>query len=90
MKITPEHISLATGKQLSRLFGASENTVAAWTVGDQEASGRLISRAAAKGVPKEILVKGLDLRRGADEEKSQKRQELEDFLASLSLQLHAA
>jgi hypothetical protein len=90
MKITAEHISLATGKQLSRLFGASENTIAAWTVGDQEASGRLISRAAAKGVPKEVVVKGLDLRIDQAKEKSQKRQELEGFLATLSPQIHAA
>jgi hypothetical protein len=90
MKITAEHISLATGKQLSRLFGASENTIAAWTVGDQEASGRLISRAAAKGVPKEILIKGLDLRIGQAKEKSQKRQELENLLVTLSPQIHAA
>jgi hypothetical protein len=90
MKITAEHISLATGKQLSRLFGASENTIAAWTVGDQEASGRLISRAAAKGVPKEILIKGLDLRIDQAKEKSQKRQELESALATLSPQIHAA
>lgn len=89
MKITPEHISLATGKQLSRLFGTHENTITAWTVGDQEPSGRLISRAAANGVPKEVLVRGLDLRRSADEDKSRKRKELEDFLVP-SLQIHAA
>lgn len=83
MKITPEHISLATGKQLSELFDASENTITAWAVGTQEASGRLISRAAAKGIPKEVLVKGLDLRRARVEEMTRKRRELNKHLASV-------
>lgn len=83
MKITPDHISLATGKQLSELFDTSENTIAAWAVGTQEASGRLINRAAAKGIPKEVLVKGLDLRRSRVEEMAKKRRELNKHLASL-------
>jgi hypothetical protein len=83
MKITPEHISLATGRQLSQLFDASENTITAWAVGTQEASGRLISRAAAKGIPKEVLVKGLDLRRERAEEIAKKRRELDKHLASV-------
>jgi hypothetical protein len=90
MKITPEHIRLATGKQLSQLFGASENTIAAWTVGAQEASGRIVSRAAAKGIPKEVLVVGLDLRRKESEEKTKKRQELDELLSNIAHQLHAA
>jgi hypothetical protein len=90
MELTPEHISLATGKQLSRLFGASENTIAAWTVGNQEASGRLISRAARKGIPREILVQGLDMRTNYAIQKALKRQELEELLETLSPQLQAA
>jgi hypothetical protein len=90
MKITPEHISLATGKQLSQLFGASENTIAAWTVGAQEASGRLVSRAAAKGIPKEVLVMGLDLRHKEAQEKARKRRELDILLSVLAPQPQAA
>lgn len=90
MKITAEHISLATGKQLCQLFGASENTIAAWTVGAQEVSGRLLSRAAAKGIPKDILMAGLDLRREKAELKSKKQQELGKYLDTLAPAIHAA
>jgi hypothetical protein len=83
MKITSEHISSASGRQLSKLFGTTENTVTAWTMGHSEVSGRVLSRTAAIGIPKEILIKGLDLRRQKSEELMRKRQELDDYLSSL-------
>lgn len=82
MKITSEHISSASGKQLSRLFGTAENTVTDWTMGRSEVSGRLLSRAASTGIPKEILLKGLDLRRQKTEELLKKRQELDEYLST--------
>jgi transcriptional regulator with XRE-family HTH domain len=83
MKITPEHISSASGKQLSRLFGTSENTISTWTQGYSEVSGRVLSRAAAIGIPKEVLMSGLDLRRQKAEESLRKRQEFEECLSTL-------
>jgi hypothetical protein len=83
MKITSEHISSASGRQLSKLFGTSENTIAAWTVGHQEVSGRVLSRAASAGIPKEILMNGLDLRRQRAEERIKRRQEFDTYLSSL-------
>jgi hypothetical protein len=83
MKITSEHISSASGRQLSKLFGTSENTIAAWTVGRQEVSGRVLSRAASAGIPKEILMSGLDLRRQRAEERIKRRQEFDTYLSSL-------
>lgn len=83
MKITPEHISSASGKQLSRLFGASENTITCWTLGHSEVSGKSLSRAAAIGIPKAVLLEGLDLRREKAEESMKRRRELDEYLASL-------
>jgi transcriptional regulator with XRE-family HTH domain len=84
-KITPEHISRATGKQLSRLFGVSENTITAWTLGQQEASGRHLSRAAETGIPKDVLLLGLDLRRKRAEEAQRLRLELESCIPIASI-----
>ncbi len=81
MKITSEHISLASGRQLSRLFGTTENTVTAWTMGYSEVSGKVLSRAALIGIPKEVLMKGLDLRRERSEELIKKRKELDEYLS---------
>ena len=86
MEITPEHISSASGKQLSKLFGAAENTVTGWTLGHSEVSGRVLSRAASVGIPKEILIKGLDLRRERAKDLAQKRRELDDYLSKLVAQ----
>ncbi len=83
MKITPEHISSASGKQLSRIFGTSENTVTAWTLGHSEVSGRVLSRASSIGIPKDVLIAGLDLRRQKTEELMERRQELDNYLSSL-------
>ncbi len=82
MKITSEHISSASGRQLSRLFGTTENTVTAWTMGHSEVSGRVLSRTAANGIPKEILIQGLDLRRKRTEELTKKRKELDDYISA--------
>ena len=83
MEITSEHISSASGKQLSKLFGAAENTITGWTLGHSEVSGRVLSRAASAGIPKEILMKGLDLRQQRAEDRRAKRQELDNHLAGL-------
>jgi hypothetical protein len=83
MEITSEHISSASGKQLSKLFGAAENTVTGWTLGHSEVSGRVLSRAASVGIPKEVLMKGLDLRRQRAKDLLVKRQELDSYLAGL-------
>jgi hypothetical protein len=86
MEITSEHISSASGRQLSKLFGTTENTVTGWTLGHSEVSGRVLSRAASVGIPKEILMKGLDLRRERSKDLVQKRQELDDYLSGLVVQ----
>lgn len=86
MEITSEHISSASGKQLSRLFGTAENTVTQWTLGHSEVSGRILSRATSVGIPKEILMKGLDLRRERAKDVVQKRQELNDYLSRIVTQ----
>lgn len=86
MEITSEHISLASGKQLSKIFGAAENTITGWTLGHSEVSGRVLSRAATVGIPKEILMKGLDLRRERAKDLVQKRRELDDYLSRLVAQ----
>lgn len=83
MEITSEHISSASGKQLSKLFGAAENTITGWTLGHSEVSGRVLSRAASVGIPKEVLIKGLDLRREKAKDLLIKRQELDSYLAEL-------
>jgi hypothetical protein len=80
MKITSEHISSASGKQLSKLFSTSENTITDWTFGRSEVSGKVLSRASSTGIPKEVLLNGIDLRRQRFEELLRKRRELDDYL----------
>lgn len=86
MEITSEHISSASGRQLSKLFGTTENTVTGWTLGHSEVSGKVLSRGASVGIPKEILMKGLDLRRQRMKDLVKKRQELDDYLSALITQ----
>ncbi len=86
MEITSEHISSASGKQLSKLFGTAENTVTGWALGRSEVSGRVLSRAASVGIPKDVLLKGLDLRRERTKDLVQKRRELDDYLSELVTQ----
>jgi hypothetical protein len=83
MEITSDHISSASGRQLSKLFGVAENTATGWTLGHSEVSGRVLSRAASVGIPKEVLMRGLDLRREKAKDLLIKRQELDSYLARL-------
>jgi hypothetical protein len=87
MKITKEHVRDATGQQLAKLFEVSENTIAGWTNGLQGASWRFLKRAEEKGIPKETVIMGLDLRIELTKERTERRKEMDVFLSKPSLTL---
>lgn len=81
MTLTPDHIRLATGKQLARLVGVSENTITSWTYGRHSVSGYALERVQTRyGIPKAVLLAGLDARRADATEAVSKQAELEQFL----------
>lgn len=61
-QLTETHIRYATGTQLAVLLGVTPQAVAAWTVGRHNVSGYILARAAARGIAKEVLIRGLDQR----------------------------
>lgn len=63
MKITEEHIRRALARQIALIFNTSEQTVCNWRLRRNHPSGRLLQQASERiGVPKDVLLRGLDLR----------------------------
>jgi len=77
MQITEEHIRRALARQIALIFDTSEQTVSNWRLGRNHPSGRMLQRACQRtGIPKDVLIRGLDLRaRDADRD-----QEVRGFL----------
>lgn len=79
MGISEEHIRYATGQQLASLLGVFPQSVSAWTSGRRHVSGRVFERAEVRGIPKDVLLRGLDLRR----EEARKARRFRDELNSI-------
>lgn len=80
--LTEEHIRHATGKQLAELIGTTESNVSQWTTQKASISGFMLDRAAERGVPKTVLIEGLDLRRKDAETARRFQEEIESFILS--------
>ena len=78
--LNSQDIRFATGKQLANLFGTSEAIISAWTSGRYQISGRLLERAAAKGIPKNVLLGGLDKRRKDYSRARSAQRNIDEFL----------
>ena len=77
MKITEEHIRRALARQIALIFDTSEQTVSNWRLGRNHPSGRLLQQASERvGVPKDVLLRGLDLRA----QDADKDEEIREFL----------
>lgn len=85
-KITPEHIRRALARQVALIFGTTEQTVCNWRLRRYHVSGALLTRAAQRtGVPKGVLLEGLELRSLDAELNSETQVFLEGHLADLGL-----
>lgn len=61
--ITEEHIRHALARQIALIFATSEQTVCNWRLRKNHPSGRLLEQASERtGIPKDVLLRGLDLR----------------------------
>lgn len=83
--LTTEHIRYATGTQLAALLGVSPQAVAAWTVGRHNISGYILARAAHRGLFKDVLIKGLDLRCQDAKSARSLQGEVSEFLEMLEI-----
>ncbi|MEM6836317.1 MAG: hypothetical protein AAF609_05630 [Cyanobacteria bacterium P01_C01_bin.120] len=85
MQITEEHLRYALAKQIALIFDTSEQTVSNWRLGKNHPSGRMLQKACDRtGIPKETLLRGLDLRVLDADRNEQLRVFLDEELAKLS------
>jgi len=84
MQITENHIRHALARQIALIFDTSEQTVCNWRLRRNHPSGRLLQQASDRiGVPKDVLLRGLDLRAQDAERDEDIRLALDDELAKL-------
>ena len=79
--LKPEHIRFAQTNQLARLLKTSHTKVSQW-VHRRSFNDSSLDEAVKVGVPKEVLVSGIELRRQDAALARSYQQELEEFLAS--------
>jgi|GEM_PF-5551420 len=79
MDITEQHIRCAKNNQLAQLLDTSPQTVSGWQYG-KHYSERRINIGVSKGIPKEVLISGIELRRQDAAKANQLQSELATFL----------
>ena len=78
-----EHIRYARASQLARLFGVNLATVSRWSSGSHSFRNCSLDAAVAAGVPREILVVGLDKRRADAEQQRSLQAQVDRYLDDL-------
>ena len=76
-----EHIRYARANQLARLLGVSLATVSRWNSGSFRSCS--LDAAVAAGVPREVLVVGLDKRRADAERQRSLQTQVDQYLNDL-------
>jgi len=84
--LTPNHIRRAESRQIAQIFGTTEQTVYNWRSGNSFISGKLLEQASLRtGLPKEVLIRGLDLFREDYRRARDAREEVGEFLRTLKV-----
>jgi predicted NBD/HSP70 family sugar kinase len=84
--ITAEHIRRALARHIALMFGTTEQSVCNWRLRRNHVSGQLLERASKRtGVPKTVLLEGLELRAKDADLDEEAREFLDQRLASLGL-----
>ena len=82
--ITADHIRRALARHIALIFGTTEQTVCNWRLRRNHVSGQLLERAHRRtGIPKSVLLEGLELRALDAEADSYAREFLDSELKEL-------
>lgn len=84
MKITIDHIRYATGRQLAELIGTTEDRISQWTSQKVNISETMLNRALTRGVPKAVLIDGMDARRADLDLAREYQAEVESYLFEIA------